>query len=533
MDFNPDVLLEHLNADLNRATSTSIIDHFKMDMLLKSIVKKYVGGSNDSLHREAMTSFVAWNSQVADFRLNQSFRNGSVFRTWKTLLNDVFHSGTLQSCSLNLRQCIDYGKCGPGASIGAYTTSFMEKMFASELTSTDESLVGLYRHVIAGSRWARAEKKRSNLFATTVVKGSRLSSVPKDSTKNRTICIEPTLNMFFQLGAKYQIESVLKKRYCLDISTQADINRLLAQRSSVDGSKATIDLKNASDSISLVLCEELLPPDVFSVLKKIRSPEVSVDGVQHKLAMISTMGNGFTFPLMTLLLTTLVHAISIQANETCKNGVDFGVFGDDIIIKTSLVPELLRCLEESGFVVNTEKSFVAGPFRESCGGDFLLGREVRGVYIKEINDVTGVYSAFNRLHFWSLRHGINLTNTLTYLLGLARFQPVPGHAAVSEGFIVTREQLTSPKRDHNGAIYYKASVKKAVGLGAKRFRKLNLQGCLVSFLGGFMDGTRVRCRNATKLAVVKNRTPCWDHLTHPGVNHRDLDLSWRALLSAA
>lgn len=531
MDFNPVELMECLNIDFNRCLSTNHISHFRMHALRSSILKKYVDGSNDSLHREAMTDFVALNNQVSEFRLSEVTRSESVFRTWKTLLHDVFHSEPLQGPSLTLSRCIDLGRCGPGASLGVKTTSFLEKMFASELTCTDESLVRLYRHSIRGTRWAEAEVIRQASYLTTTVCGSKLSSVPKDCTKNRTICIEPTLNMFYQLGAKHQIESVLLKRYRIDISTQADINKVLAKQGSVSGGLATLDLKSASDSISIELCRFLLPFDIFCVLNKIRSPVSLVEGENVSLAMISTMGNGFTFPLMTLLFTTLIHAISIHAGKSCVNGRDFGVFGDDLIVTTDLVEELTRCLSLSGFRINETKSFTTGFFRESCGGDFFLGHDVRGIYLKEVKYAHQIYSAFNRLHFWAIRNGISLHNTLVYLKGLVKFQPVPGHAGVNEGFIVTTAQLTSPKRDINGAIYYRSHVDVSKGLVVSLF-ETQFHGCLIAFLGGYVSGNQVLCRNRTVPGVVKRKTPNWNFLTHPGVTRRELDLSWYVLLSA-
>lgn len=532
MDFNPDTLLECLERDFERSKSTCHVTHYRIHALRQSILKKFSDGTNDAtFHSEAMADFAARNEASKDFALSSSFINGSIFRTWKTLLFDVLHSEPYQTSSLTLGRCLDFGRCGPGKSLGSDTTSFLEKMFASPLTCTDQSLLMFYKQTIRGTRWAEAEEIRSTLYPTQIVSGSRLSSVRKDRTKNRTICIEPTLNMFYQLGAKHQIEAVLKSRFKIDISTQADVNKMLAKRASVDNSLITVDLKNASDSVLLVLCHALLPKDILETLLKIRSSSVEIEGELVQLNMISTMGNGFTFALMSLIFAALIKAISIHADVPCVAGTDWGVFGDDLIVRSELKDTLLWCLSQSGFEVNTSKSFFTGPFRESCGGDYYNGHDVRGVYIKEVENYGQVYSAFNRLHFWAIRSGVSLNDCLVYLKGLVNFQPVPGHSATHEGFIVTAAQLTSPKRDRNGATYYRSFGYVNRGIGVGRFLT-NYQGCVIAFLGGYVSGSRVLCRSNRKVPeVVKRKTPCWDFLTHPGITCRELDLSWQVLLS--
>jgi hypothetical protein len=72
------------------------------------------------------------------------------------------------------------------------------------------------------------------------------------------------------------------------------------------------------------------------------------------------MGNGFTFELMTLILTSLCRTLD----------PDSSVFGDDIIIDSGSSSRLIQLLEEVGFRVNVDKTFTSGPFRESCGANF-------------------------------------------------------------------------------------------------------------------------------------------------------------------
>lgn len=534
MEFNPVLLLECLEDDISRTNVTCDIKHFAIHALRNSIVKKFVApGANSLLHEAALDNFLALNERIKNFRLSSEFASSGIFRTWKALLHDAFHSEELQSCSLTLSRCLDLGHCGPGASIDVKTTSFVEKMFSSPLACTSDHLVTYYRHHLS-PRWARAEEIRSSAYGEKIVVGSRLSSVRKDRTKNRTTCKEPPLNLFYQLGAKEQIESVLVRRFGIQIETQEEINKSLARIASISGSHATLDLRNASDSNSLQLFGALLPRNVMDVLMQIRSPVTRVRKDVVPLYMIGTMGNGFTFPLMTLVFAALIKAVSIHHNIPCVNGVDFGVYGDDLIVRSEIVNDVISCLTQSGYEINSDKSFVDGPFRESCGGDYYRGHDVRGIYIQKVNHAGHVYSAFNRLHFWAIRHGVSLDRTLVYLKGLVDFRPVPMDSGVDEGFIVTTTQLTSPKRDRNGAIYYRSfRLVPPKGIRAEAFG-FNPHGCLIAHLGGFIRDNRVACRyDSTDFApsVVKRKTPLWDHSAHPGVTRRDLSVSWQVLLS--
>jgi hypothetical protein len=59
--------------------------------------------------------------------------------------------------------------------------------------------------------------------------------------------------------------------------------------------------------------------------------------------------------------------------------LDFSVYGDDIVVRGSLAPEVLKLLRLIGFRHNPRKTFIQGQFRESCGSDWFNGKDVRPV----------------------------------------------------------------------------------------------------------------------------------------------------------
>jgi hypothetical protein len=354
--------------------------------------------------------------------------------------------------------------------------------------------------------------------------------------------------MFYQLGAKSVIEEVLKRSYRFDISSQPSINKNLACFGSMTGEVATIDLKDASDMISYKLVKHLLPSDVFSTLDMIRSPTAKLDDEQVHLSMMSTMGNGFTFPLMTLLLYVLIEAYIVGQGGNIKYYRE-AVFGDDIIIASRYYDGFCSFLEKLGLVVNHLKSFSTGSFRESCGGDYYNGHDVRGVYIKRMKYESDVYSAFNRVFAWSCKYNIDLSRCLHYLYGLSRKRfVVPFDESDDAGFKIPRGFATGVSSDRNGATYYRCiqTSKRKYYFGD---RYPNSTGAFIGSIGGYVTSERVKIRTKSNVlpgqysvirsrdpihSVVRKKTPSWDFLPNSHfdyVNNGVAALNWQAIFS--
>jgi hypothetical protein len=191
----------------------------------------------------------------------------------------------------------------------------------------------------------------------TFVHGSRFSTVPKNNEKDRPINIEPFANILVQKRVGHGLKGVLELHTGNDLDRIPDLHKVRVS----DLSIATIDLSDASDSVSLDLVKFLLPRKLYQTLDQCRSGMVlGRDGWYHVTKKISSMGNGFTFELMTLILTAICRVLDENAT----------VFGDDIIIDKNRAARLIELLTEVGFKVNTEKSFIEGPFRESCGANW-------------------------------------------------------------------------------------------------------------------------------------------------------------------
>lgn len=226
-----------------------------------------------------------------------------------------------------------------------------------------------------------------------VLQPGRLEFVPKNASTYRAIVVEPLLNSVVQLGIGDFIALRLR-RVGLDIRDQAR-NKRLAREGSISGGLATLDLSNASDTISRGLVKFLLPEEWFSLLNAVRSNDVSYKKTVIHQEKFSSMGNGFTFPLETLIFWALTVS---SLPSLCSAIEDVTVYGDDIICPSPWADAVIHTLTICGFTVNPAKSFIKGPFRESCGGDYYLGVDIRPYYQKHLVSGQTLFTFHNFCH---------------------------------------------------------------------------------------------------------------------------------------
>jgi hypothetical protein len=186
----------------------------------------------------------------------------------------------------------------------------------------------------------------------------------------------------------------------------------------------------ASDTVSYLTVMELLPSDWFEALDAVRSPVCELpDGSFKILEKFSSMGNGATFELESLIFYSLLHVVCCVDEERT-----ISVYGDDLICPTDCYDRVLDALSLLGFIPNKSKSFGSGPFRESCGKDYWDGTDVRPVFVKDELSMKEVY----RLHNYFVRTG-RLSSLPDLLLG----------------FIPKRDRLFGPDGYGDGHLIWK------------------------------------------------------------------------------
>lgn len=203
-----------------------------------------------------------------------------------------------------------------------------------------------------------------------------LEFVPKNFKTYRSIIIEPLVNTMVQKG----IGTYMKQRMLqagINLYDQSE-NRRRARLGSIGADYVTIDLERASDTLAYALVLDLLPFDWLELLDAARSGIITYKGKAIVLNKFSSMGNGFTFELESLIFRALAHGIN-QVHALDDNTT---VFGDDIVASRATGVLIERYFPDYGFSINPEKSFLDGPFREACGGDYVFGVDVRPFFLK-------------------------------------------------------------------------------------------------------------------------------------------------------
>jgi hypothetical protein len=511
--------------------------------LAKSLLKKYSASDRTTSEGDAKAAekFHASNRRCESWSYSPNTSlDEELLGEFKYTLYKFFYPGGLPLIH-SYYSLFFKGRSGPGASIGARGEDFYTKHFDSPLTCTSRLLEAVYHSALANddqSTWSAAEFSRNAIYGEVeFVQGSRFSFVPKDDTTSRLIAIEPSLNMFFQLGLGRLLEERLVTFFGLDITSQPQINQEAARFGSVTDALATLDLSDASDSLGLPMLKWALPSSIFELLQRLRSPTGTLFNEPLGLHMVSTMGNGFTFPLETLVFSAIVvsciksfrrkpvRPYRTQLDPAIEDSIlegYWGVFGDDIICHRKVAGRVVHLLSLLGFVVNRDKSFIEGPFRESCGRDFFMGHDVRGVYLKRLDNAESRYAAINALNVWSAKTGILLLNTVRRLVDSVKWNPVPPSENHDAGIRVP-SLLVNLNRKGNGLIMYESRVSNPKALTildgeirvprrVKR-RLVNPEGLLLAFLHGSVKSGRITLRAREVRYRTKRRViPFWDYL---------------------
>jgi hypothetical protein len=210
----------------------------------------------------------------------------------------------------------------------------------------------------------------------------KVTSVPKSFKSARIIAPDTILGGFLSRGVGDMIRRRLEKETHIDLAKQQERHRRWARVASKTGHLATIDMSKASDSFTWRHIECLIPKSWHEALQCVRVPTAMVGNDLIPLTSFMLMGSGHTFPLQTLLFYALAEAT--RSLLQCRGKVS--VYGDDIIVPIKMSRRFIVIMSELGFTINSEKSFYDYPdpdkpshtfFRESCGGDYKGGVDVR------------------------------------------------------------------------------------------------------------------------------------------------------------
>lgn len=266
---------------------------------------------------------------------------------------------------------------GRRASVGnPYSRAYLDvKLCKDPLTGSEEHIKwfkNYLKHDVVLQRVLYERPGKSRMF--TVCNELAQSFAPKSYKKVRGIVPNTLLGTFYTYGVGQVLASRLKDAG-LPINKLQDRHKRIAKLGSKHRHIVTADLKSASDSLTSTLVRKLLPRQWWNVLKLGRIPYIRFNSVTYRTETFAGMGNGFTFPLQTLVFYSLCKAVG----ELLRVEGIYSVYGDDLIYPSQIHKYLRDVLNDLGFILNHEKTFKRTFFRESCGGDYYHGVDVRPV----------------------------------------------------------------------------------------------------------------------------------------------------------
>lgn len=219
---------------------------------------------------------------------------------------------------------------------------------------------------------------------------ARVILVPKDSRGPRLISCEPWENQFIQQGIRVEMERLIQSSPITGGHvnfTDQTINQRLAVEASMTQEWSTLDLKDASDRVSLRLVKLLFcqVPSLLQSLLDSRSTHTALpDGRVVGLSKFAPMGSAVCFTVLSTVVYALVYTYLLGLtgdSDLARDSVY--VYGDDLIVRTCYAEDAMKVLERYGLLVNRDKSFINSPFAESCGVDAFKGNVVTPIRVRK------------------------------------------------------------------------------------------------------------------------------------------------------
>lgn len=398
--------------ELDLDFSTNSVTEFAENYMLTKVLSKYKGWkpTKGSAKQNAINGWYAvetenekTNKRLRDFQRGTGFPGSdlvTIISMAQSHISEILGRFDVRKV---LRSC----RWGPGATADHPRGTCRDQKMTQRMSTTESALPYMKILIEGDPNWMEAVTGiyPDGPFSLVkdfwkVISHSRFATVPKKWDIDRIIDIQPTANGYLQVGTGQFMRSRLHL-FGIDLNSQ-EYNQNAA-RQGVRKGLATVDLQNASDSIALELCTLLLPWDWMQWLTKLRTTSTMGFGLKEpkKLQKISSMGNGFTFELETIVFYAITKAVCEFEQLSWEEVL---VYGDDIVCPNQAFERLRYVFEYFGFTINSSKSYWDGEFRESCGRHFFRDVEVTPIYQKNlVNSAEEVIRFHNRIVRWSRR----------------------------------------------------------------------------------------------------------------------------------
>jgi len=307
----------------------------------------------------------------------------------------------------------------------------------------------------------------------------KVTFVPKTLKSPRVIAVESQPMQFAQQAVRKWLVGLIEQSEItggrINFADQT-VNQRLARASSASGRFATIDMKNASDLVTLEHVRDLfsVSPQTLEIMESVRSERAQLpSGVVIPLRKYASMGSAVCFPVEALAFYVASVAARIKAagraitsRSVREYGRDIYVYGDDILVPSHEAPTVCEYLESVNFQVNQHKSFWTGKFRESCGEDAYAGDRVTPVYCRRDcpanrRDAEGVVSwvsmanQFYMAGLWGAARAVRAVVETVVRRKLPHIRdgaPFVGWVSFSEGYSVQRWNRGLHRFEYRGMV---------------------------------------------------------------------------------
>ena len=435
---------------------------FAADYLVVSFLSKWKGLQTGlDLDEEALQKFIT--SENICFKTNQRIRKARcepIDEFTASIISMAKRKISVLIGPCSLHKVEPWFGWGPGATYEiprrrAFVDTKMSELPFAVTSAAEELFTSV---VECDLHWSRA----IGPALTTKVEQCKIKAVPKNAKTHRIIAVEPRANSFLQKGVGGYFRSRLK-RVGVDLDDQS-LNQDGARRAFEEG-LATLDLKAASDTVAIEVVYDLFPVEWALLLDDLRSPKAEMpDGSVRILEKFSSMGNGFTFELESMIFWAVVSSVV----DVLTPGGTVLIYGDDIICPAKAAEKVIECLAFLGFSVNKEKSFITGNFFESCGKHFFQGKEVTPIYQKEtIESEVELLRLGNRLirYAFSRSSGAHLnqwtSSAWEYVYRSATWSKpfqIPLGTLGDDGWVVPADRFFARRQDVNHGLSCKVMV---------------------------------------------------------------------------
>lgn len=518
------------SGDLDWSTSS-----FQKLYQLQSFLKKYpIKGNDEACRKAAIVKLLAGESQCKDTNENIHTRLG--LDTIHGRVREIIYKilGPLPSDFMTSTEV----KFGPGSTVNPHNRKFSETSEFFKLTDKlyipEKAKFFLAAHLSSNEGWVNglADHYHINLNGRSRIQfeqeiferhfiivdddfPNKLSYVEKNADEHRTIGVELNGLVILQMVLGNLIRKRLRN-FGLNLNSQSR-NKHMA-RLAKTFHLSTVDLANASNTLSKETVKAVLPYDWYIAMDTLRSSHGQVSDTKQIInyEMFSSMGNGFTFELESLIFYAIALATVEKDNpefqrRQCQKNV--AVFGDDVIVPQESYNNLVANMGLYGFRINDSKSFRNGRFFESCGCDFFDCTDVRPFFLKrEIKTVRDIYFLCNSILFKSTKtmSDFLVPMYLVLLKELSQFpiQYGPLHFHMEkDGWMETNDDMESVLRvpldyaqanggvkfDFNLLAYkYKKWVRIAVEVPLSKNKQYAVQSArYLTFLRGALQGKAV------------------------------------------